>query len=87
MFNICLFCFLDYGIKERHTQLDSTIGVLEMEMESYEKSKLMAWIFYPTWIILTVIQAICFILYNGKYHPLSMILDGCNVERTGMTLT
>ena len=77
--------FLDYGISERHTQLDATIGVLDMEVESYELSKLMAWIFYPAWILLTVIQAICFILYNGKFHPLSKILDGCNVERKGMS--
>ena len=71
-----LISFLDYGILERHSQLDDTIGVLDMEMESYEKSKLMAWIFYPTWILLTIVQAICFILYNGRFHPLSKILDG-----------
>ena len=72
-----LISFLDYGILERHSQLDDTIGVLDMEMESYEKSKLMAWIFYPTWILLTLVQSICFILYNGRFHPLSNILDGC----------
>ena len=72
-----LISFLDYGILERHSQLDDTIGVLNMEMESYEKSKLMAWIFYPTWILLTLVQSICFILYNGRFHPLSNILDGC----------
>ena len=70
-----LVYFLDYGVLARHRQLDDTIGVLDMEMESYEKSKLMAWIFYPTWILLTIIQAICFILYNGRFHPLSKILD------------
>ena len=68
---------LDYGILERHNQLENIIDVLDMEMESYELSKLFAWIFYPTWIILTIIQAICFILYNGRFHPLSNILDGC----------
>ena len=82
---ICLVSFLDYGILERHNQLDDTIGVLAMEMESYELSKLMAWIFYPTWILLTIIQAVCFILYNGKFHPLSKILSGCNIERKGMS--
>ena len=84
-FVICLVSFLDYRILERHSQLDNTIGVLDMEMESYELSKLMAWIFYPTWILLTIIQAVCFILYNGKFHPLSKILGGCNVERKGMS--
>ena len=84
-FVICLVSFLDYGILERHSQLDNTIGVLDMEMESYELSKLMAWIFYPTWILLTIIQAVCFILYNGKFHPLSKILGGCSFERKGMS--
>ena len=79
---VCVY-FLDYGILERHSHLDNTIGVLDMEMESYERSKLMAWIFYPTWILLTILQAVCFILYNGKFHPLSTILDGCNVEKKG----
>ena len=81
---ICFDFFLDYGILERQTQLEETIGVLDMEVESYELSKLMAWVFYPTWILLTIVQAICFILYNGTFHPLSKILDGCNVERKGM---
>ena len=76
-FFMSLVSFLDYGILERHSQLDDTIGVLDMEMESYEKSKLMAWIFYPTWILLTLVQSISFILYNGRFHPLSKILDGC----------
>ena len=80
-----LISFLDYGILERHSQLDDTIGVLDMEMESYEKSKLMAWIFYPTWILLTILQAVCFILYNGKFHPLSKILDGWEAQRKGMS--
>ena len=77
---LCVY-FLDYGILERHSQLDNTIGVLDMEMESYERSKLMAWIFYPTWILLTIVQAICFILYNGRFHPLSKILDGYSKTR------
>ena len=83
---ICFDSFLDYGILERHTQLDDTIDVLDMEVESYQLSKLMAWVFYPTWILLTIVQAICFILYNGKFHPLSKILDGCEVQRKGICL-
>ena len=82
---MCLASFPDYRILERHIELEETIGVLDMEVESYELSKLMAWVFYPTWILLTIVQAICFILYNGKFHPLSKILDGCNVERKGMS--
>ena len=73
---MCLVSFPDNRILERHIELEKTIGVLDMEVESYELSKLMAWVFYPTWILLTIVQAICFILYNGKFHPLSKILDG-----------
>ena len=77
--------FLDFGICERHIQLENTIGALDMEMESYEKSKLMAWICYPTWILLTIIQAVCFILYNGQFHPLSKILGRRTDESKGMS--
>ena len=84
-FIMCLASFPDYRILERHIELEETIGVLDMEVESYELSKLMAWVFYPTWILLTIAQVICFILYNGKFHPLSKILDGCEVQRKGMS--
>ena len=84
-FITCLASFPDYRILERHIELEETIGVLDMEVESYELSKWMAWVFYPTWILLTIVQAICFILYNGKFHPLSKILDGCEVQRKGMS--
>ena len=82
---MCLASFPDYRILERHLNLEKTIGVLDMEVESYELSKLMAWVFYPTWILLTIVQTICFILYNGKFHPLSKILDGCEVQRKGIS--
>ena len=66
----------DYGILERHNHLDSTIGLLEMEIESFERARLFSWIFFPLWIILTIVQVGCFILYNGRFHPLAKILDG-----------
>ena len=80
-----LASFPDYRILERHIELEKTIGVLDMEVESCELSKLMAWVFYPSWILLTIVQAICFVLYNGKFHPLSKILDGCEVQMKGMS--
>ena len=82
---MCLASFPDYRILEKHIELEETIGVLDMEMESYEISKMMAWVFYPIWILLTIVQAICFILYNGKFHPLSKILDGWEAQRKGMS--
>ena len=66
--------FTDQGILERHNQLNSTIGVLKMENEALQTATLFSWIFFPLWIVLTVFQAICFILFNGKLHPLEQIL-------------
>ena len=75
--NITPCChIIDYGILERHSQLDATIGHLEMEIEAFERARLFSWIFFPLWIVLTIIQIVCFMLYNGRFHPLAKILDG-----------
>ena len=47
-----------------------------MEIESFERARLFSWIFYPLWVVLTIVQVGCFILYNGRFHPLAKILDG-----------
>ena len=72
----------DMTIKERHNQLDATIGFLESEIESLERAQLFAWVFFPTWIFMAILQAITFMLYNGRFHPLSKILDACNDEES-----
>ena len=69
-------------IKERHRQLDATIGFLDSEMEALERAQLFAWVFFPTWILIAILQAITFMLYNGRFHPLAKILDGSNVEES-----
>ena len=61
---------------ERHNDLDATIGFLEMEEHSLNRSRLFSWVFYPIWIVLSITQALCFYFANGKYHPLAKILDG-----------
>ena len=71
------YTFTDLGILERHNQLNEILGELEMEKESFEKAQWMAFIFYPIFILLSILQAISFILSNGKFHPLAKILDGC----------
>ena len=77
--------FSDTGILERHKQLENTIGVLDIELKSLERSKMFTWIFYPSWIILATIQIVCFILSNGRFHPLANILKGCKQTNcTGM---
>ena len=72
----------DTTIKERHNQLDATIGFLEFEMESLERAQLFAWVFFPIWIFMAILQAISFVLYNGRFHPLAKILDACSVEES-----
>ncbi len=67
---------IDYGILERHIELEDTIGVLDMETKSYKRAQLLSWILFPTWIGLAAIQAFCYIMYNDKFHPLAKILDG-----------
>ena len=32
------------------------------------------------WIMLAIVQAICFLLSNGKFHPLAKILEGCDIS-------
>ena len=68
--------FSDFGILERHNQLENTIGALNMEKESFERAQLFSWIFFPSWIVLTLVQIVCYILSNGRFHPLSDILTG-----------
>ena len=66
----------DQGILVRHNQLNEHLGVLEMEKESFHRSQLLSWILFPTWIVMSIIQTVCFVLANGKFHPLAAILKG-----------
>ena len=54
-----------------------------MEIESYERVKLFAWIFFPIFVFLAIVQILTFFLYNGPLHPLSKILDGDENESKG----
>ena len=76
--------FLDHNISMRHNLLNSClVGVLDMEIESYERAKLFVWIFFPIFIFLAIFQILTFFLYNGPLHPLSKILDGDEIENNG----
>ena len=75
--------FTDYGVLERHTQVDAILGALEMEKEAFQKAQLFAWIFFPIWIIMAIIQAVCFVLSNGRFHPLAKILEDCDGSNEG----
>ena len=56
-------------------QLDDTIGVLDMEIKSLELAHIFSWIFFPIWIVSTLMQAFCFFMFNDKLHSLAKILD------------
>ena len=78
MVNQIFFYFEDLGVLERHNQVETTVGALDMENEAFQKAQLFSWIFFPIWILLAIMQAVCFLLSNGKLHPLAKILEACN---------
>ena len=55
-----------------------TIGVLEMEVEAYQRIDLYVWIFVPIIIVMTILQFAFFTLYNGQFHPMNKILTAAN---------
>jgi hypothetical protein len=67
----------DHNISERHNFLEtSIIGVLDLEIESYQMARLFSWVFFPIFIALAIVQYISFYLYSGRFHPMAKILDG-----------
>ena len=69
-----IFISTDFNVLKRHNQIDEIIGTLDMENEALENIRLFAWCFFPLWILLSTVQAICFVLSNGRCHPLAKIL-------------
>ena len=78
-----VFFLTDYGVLDRHTQVDSILGALDIEKESFQAAQLFSWIFFPMWILLAIVQTICFLLSNGRFHPLAKILEGCDANSAG----
>ena len=70
------FNISDAQVAERHIHLKDTIGTLVMEDEAYDQSFYMAWIFFPIFILIAVGQGLLIELYNKKYHPFNIILEG-----------
>ena len=66
---------------ERHEQLEKVIGALEIEKDSLNTAYLFSWVFYPTWIMLAVIQVLCYVLSNGRFNTLSKVIDACTIDR------
>ena len=78
--------FIDQTISERHDQLEKTIGALEMEKDSLDTAYLFSFAFYPTWIMLSIIQVLCYVLSNGRFNNLSKVIEACNDRNQGTNL-
>ena len=78
MTKINIIPFIDYGVLKRHNQVDSILGALEIEKESFQKAQLFSWVFLPIWILSALVQSVCFVLGNGRFHPLASILEACD---------
>ena len=77
LFNMTLLfplVILYFGILERHDYLSNTVGHLEMEVTSFQYAQLCSYVFFPTWICLSILQFLSFKMYNSKYHPLAKML-------------
>ena len=66
---------------ERHEQLEKVIGALEIEKDSLSTAYIFSWVFYPTWIMLAVMQVLCYVLSNGRFNTLSKVIDACTIDR------
>jgi hypothetical protein len=75
--------FTDYGVFERHVQVDAILGALEMEKEAFQKSQIFSWIFFPIWIIMAIIQAVSFVLGNERLHPLAKLVEDSDTTDEG----
>ena len=71
---------------ERHEQLENVIGALEIEKDSLNTAYLFSWVFYPTWIMLAVMQVLCYVLSNGRFNTLSKAIEACNDKKQGTEL-
>ena len=77
--NVNLVLITDIEINARHNLLLQTIGVLQMEIEAYQTVSLF-FILIPVIILLSILQLGFFTLYNGRFHPMSTILDAATTS-------
>ena len=65
-------------MQERHDILARTIGYRDEEQTALKMGYKLITASFVIVIIGTILQAIFFWLYNGKFHPFSKILDTSN---------
>ena len=69
------FILLGSNICGRHNFLFDTMGVLPEEKNAYNLIIGLIYSSHSCLLLLTIIEMICFFLYNSKYHPFKMILQ------------
>ena len=79
-----IFISTDFNVLQRHNQIDEVIGTLDMENEALEKIKMFSWCFFPLWILLSIVQALCFLFSHGRFHPLVKILTHSEPNQTAV---
>ena len=78
------FQILGSNIFERHNFLLNTIGVLPEEIEAQYKVVLLIYVSYLSLILLSLVDVICFNMYNSRYHPFKYILISEDTEEIEM---
>ena len=53
-----------------------------MENEAYTLAYHMAWVFFPCFLLIAMLQLILFCLFNHKYHPFVDLLDDADNQGT-----
>ena len=51
-----------------------------MENIAYNQAWIFSWIFHNVVILCSILQYVCFNLYNEKYHPMAMILKETKIK-------
>ena len=51
-----------------------------MENEAYTLAYHMAWVFFPCFLLIAMLQLILFCLFNHKYHPFVDLLDDADYQ-------
>ena len=62
-------------MNERHETLINSIGAFQEEIEAYAQIKVMIGVAYTLLLLFTVTQIMTYFLYNGKFHPFSVIIS------------
>ena len=66
--------FLGKNIFERQEVLVNSIGAFTVEFEATQQIINMIALSYIFLVVFTIVQVVTFYLYNGRYHPFSIVV-------------